>query len=542
MLAIRSSTQHEDNSKHSFAGVYQTVLRISGLSNIFNAIECAVIQYYSYTALSARMRIGNFMVNTDLNIIIQEMIEGEIAGVCFCNPLLENENERIRIEWVYGIGDSLVSGESIPNEYCAYNEYHGEYSDVLKLICEISYNIYFEFNFPVDIEWAYCNGRVYILQVRNITAPLLADNFYIVPRGVIWQKSSLYFDDSFEESKLLDCKNIYNNYRNKRAVAYRLAKDNNIKIGNGYILLFSLAGLRENKEDFDIFIQSNFYDKIVLDISDTIRQVVICSTDLFEYIVTTFSGDNSQPRTIIVRQFISGEAGCISNIVDDSVLIEYSQEGLMAINRGQANCQEIIISSNGKLYFEVENEILTKEIIRDITRFTTIISTTQKCSVEWSISNGKAYFIDFSCENSLVLPDTHLWSDGIKVIVQGYALGNVIFLSDDLQLRRLSDSPGVSVGELSESLRNNSELRSIVNSIKMLNEKPIIWAKRPYAILSFLFDYVSGFVFSGGGLLCHLSILLRENQIPSLIAPNIDFDFSTNLRLLINGSQLSIIE
>jgi len=65
----------------------------------------------------------------------------------------------------------------------------------------------------------------------------------------------------------------------------------------------------------------------------------------------------------------------------------------------------------------------------------------------------------------------------------------------------------------------HQELLALVNTVAACPQKPIIFVRRPYAILSVFFEHVAGFVFSEGSLLCHLAILLRESSIPALICP-----------------------
>lgn len=140
----------------------------------------------------------------------------------------------------------------------------------------------------------------------------------------------------------------------------------------------------------------------------------------------------------------------------------------------------------------------------------------------FTICDEKAYFIDLSTEVS---------SDGIKfeknvtknkIIVPGNFEGQVLQIDKSDIMERLSVSPGVSVNEINYTLAENPDLKNLLEKIKGMDKKTIIVVDKPYAVLSFLFDYVEGFVFRKGSLLCHLSIMLREYKIPSIICKDID--------------------
>ncbi|MFE2910772.1 PEP-utilizing enzyme [Kitasatospora indigofera] len=57
----------------------------------------------------------------------------------------------------------------------------------------------------------------------------------------------------------------------------------------------------------------------------------------------------------------------------------------------------------------------------------------------------------------------------------------------------------------------------LITAVRAMPGKPVVYARRPYAILSVLLDDVAGMVFEGGSRLCHLAILLREAGIPAAV-------------------------
>ena len=528
--AVRSSASHEDSSSHSFAGVYNTALNVQGIDNIIDAMENSIKEYYSYSAIVARIRTYNYSPYIELNIIIQEMVNGEISGVAFTAS--EISKNKVLVEWVKGLGEQLVSGEEeaymyIEGEETEYNK------EVLDTIVQKAKKIKEILGFEADVEWTYFNGEVYILQSRPITDKNVAA---LIEKKNVFKYDRLYFESNLAfKDELGKCKRIYENYTEKRGPIYLLARKNDINFGYGYVIKFNMKGLEENKEEFKELFNHNYCEKVDIDIDDSIRQNIIKKDDVYQYIYKMFEKGNwYEEHTIIIREFISGQAGCISRLIGDNVLVEYSTDGLLSMNRGIADCKDIYIENQIE-----ENDTLSYKALRDIQKFTKEIGKTgKKNMIEWSICDEKAYFIDLSTEVS---------SDGIKfeknvtknkIIVPGNFEGQVLQIDKSDIMERLSVSPGVSVNEINYTLAENPDLKNLLEKIKGMDKKPIIVVDKPYAVLSFLFDYVEGFVFRKGSLLCHLSIMLREYKIPSIICKDIDNVIKENKQILVSEGRV----
>ena len=528
--AVRSSASHEDSSSHSFAGVYNTSLNVQGVENIIDAMENSIKEYYSYSAIVARIRTYNYSPYIELNIIIQEMINGEFSGVAFTAS--EISKNKVLIEWVKGLGEQLVSGEEeafmyIEGEETEYNK------EILDTIIEKAKKIREILGFEADIEWTYLDGEIYILQSRPITDK---NAVAIIEKKNVFEYDRLYFESNLAfKGELGKCERIYNNYTEKRGLIYLLARKNDINIGYGYVIKFNMKGFEENKEEFEELFNHNYCEKVDIDIDDSIRQNIIKKDDVYEYVYNMFEKGNwYEEHTIIIREFISGQAGCISRLIGDDVLVEYSTDGLLAMNRGLSDCKDIYIKNEIE-----ENDTLSLEALRDIVKFTKELGKTgKKNMIEWSICDEKAYFIDLSTEVS---------SDGIsidknvtnnKIIVPGNFGGEVLEINKSDIMERLSVSPGVSVNEINYTLTENPDLKNLLDKIKCMDKKPVIVVDKPYAVLSFLFDYVEGFIFKQGSLLCHLSIMLREYKVPSIICKEIDDVIKENKEILVSEGRV----
>lgn len=179
-VAVRSSAVCEDGKNNSYAGQFETFLNvdrcdlIDSIKKCFKSNEADNIMEY----IEEKNIIND---NTNVSVIVQEMIDGEISGVMFtCSPITQ-VNEII-IEFVYGLGEKLVQGEETPIQIIVnkdtfeikINYKRGQditYKEEKKIkeLAEIGIKIEKIFKAPQDIEWTIKNNEIFILQTRNIT-------------------------------------------------------------------------------------------------------------------------------------------------------------------------------------------------------------------------------------------------------------------------------------------------------------------------------------------------------------------------------------
>lgn len=176
--AVRSSGLKEDLESFSFAGQYSTFLNVAGLENIKEAIINCYKSMYSQTILTYLVDNNLGTEQLEMAVIVQEMVNADKSGIAFTvNPLTGNDKE-IVVEIAEGLGENIVSGKVVPERYF-YNWFDDKYkhekanklltavemNDLMKTLLDIQ--IYF--GYPCDIEFAFENGRLYILQSRAIT-------------------------------------------------------------------------------------------------------------------------------------------------------------------------------------------------------------------------------------------------------------------------------------------------------------------------------------------------------------------------------------
>ncbi len=175
--AVRSSGIKEDLSGFSFAGQYDTFINISGIDEIAEAIVKCYLSTYSETALSYLAANGISAEEAGMSVIIEEMVNSDVSGVAFTVNPLSGDDKEILIEAAVGQGENLVSGKVSAEKY-SYNWWEREITSKegellseqnIKEIADKALRIQALFGYPCDIEFAYENGVLYILQARAIT-------------------------------------------------------------------------------------------------------------------------------------------------------------------------------------------------------------------------------------------------------------------------------------------------------------------------------------------------------------------------------------
>lgn len=176
--AIRSSGTKEDLEGLSFAGQYSSFLNVSGIEEVLKAVVACYKSMYKETSLSYLIDNKVDLNNLEMSVIIQEMVDSEISGIAFTlNPLTGNDKE-IVVEIAEGQGENIVRGKVNPEKYI-YNWFEEKYDysinnkllkkEQLNSLMDTLLRIQMFFGYPCDIEFAYEEGKLYILQARPIT-------------------------------------------------------------------------------------------------------------------------------------------------------------------------------------------------------------------------------------------------------------------------------------------------------------------------------------------------------------------------------------
>ena len=226
--AIRSSSNLEDSSDNSFAGLFDTYLNVDSKDIESKVKEC----FNSINNKNVKEYITNKNIDISdvkMNVIIQKMVNSKNSGILFTSNPQGLLNESVIVVG-RGLGNNVVEDKVDTTTYYFNNTdsiyyYEGDCdyldNDMINNLISISKDLKKYFGEYIDIEFAIENDDIYILQVRDITT-IDDDNIVILDNSNIvesYPNISLPLTISFVEF-------VYSNVFKKEA--YRLSHNNKL--------------------------------------------------------------------------------------------------------------------------------------------------------------------------------------------------------------------------------------------------------------------------------------------------------------------------
>lgn len=232
LFAVRSSSPEEDLAGSSFAGIYETILGVTP-----KTLEEAVATAFA-SCLDARVAIYKKEQGFDprsprIAVVVQKQVASETAGVGFSlNPVTNDYDEAV-LNANFGLGETVVAGLATPDTYRidrvrkvilerqkggketsiflnpegGTDERPSPFKDDLALtdaqVLEVTglvNQVAESYGTLIDIEWAYEDAQLYLLQARPITTQLQ------LPRGLLTEPGEpreLYLDATISVQGLL---------------------------------------------------------------------------------------------------------------------------------------------------------------------------------------------------------------------------------------------------------------------------------------------------------------------------------------------------
>ena len=124
-VAVRSSATAEDLPKASFAGMLESFLNIKGDSQLLDACRRCYASLFTNRAINYRDKMGFNHMKVSQSIGVQEMVRADEAGagVMFSVDTKTGFPDLIVITAAWGLGESVVQGTVIPDEYRVYKPF-----------------------------------------------------------------------------------------------------------------------------------------------------------------------------------------------------------------------------------------------------------------------------------------------------------------------------------------------------------------------------------------------------------------------------------
>lgn len=200
-MAVRSSAIFEDIRGLSFAGEFTSFLNVSS-GDLKERIKDCWMSQFSPKAIAYAYARGVDLAKSAIAVIVQNLVEVEVSGSAMtANPVSGSKNEVI-IEAIRGFGPPASSGQVIPDRYFVNKEslslvskiygkqevqmikvgektkevpisraHRGDQklsdADIIKL-AKLAKRIEEHFYFSQNIEWAFSEGKLFIIQSRSV--------------------------------------------------------------------------------------------------------------------------------------------------------------------------------------------------------------------------------------------------------------------------------------------------------------------------------------------------------------------------------------
>ncbi len=211
-VAIRSSAKSEDSAASSFAGQFDTFLHVKGEDEVLSKVKACWSSLWAERARSYQDKnqaLDQFDDDGGIAVVIQQMIDADAAGVLFTNDPLGQFEDAMVIDGCWGLGEGVVSGQVVTDSFTVAKKngailhrdvrekpvYSGRNADGVVTIlntdekkqrqscltdeqithlAEQAKKIRAWYGCELDIEWAYKDGQLWLLQARPITVATLA--------------------------------------------------------------------------------------------------------------------------------------------------------------------------------------------------------------------------------------------------------------------------------------------------------------------------------------------------------------------------------
>ena len=203
--AVRSSATNEDTAQTSFAGLYHTHLGVA-LSEIEAAVKDLWASPWEDYVVSYTAR-QSYKTPPRMAVVIQPMIDAQSAGVAYSIHPVTGRTNQVTINAVPGLAASLVDGTVKPDQYVVEVAHEKQPIRILKRIlahhsqrlmvskdglqverlggttpirssltdaqlfslARTTKDVEQAFGHPIDLEWAFDAGQLWLVQARPIT-------------------------------------------------------------------------------------------------------------------------------------------------------------------------------------------------------------------------------------------------------------------------------------------------------------------------------------------------------------------------------------
>ncbi|MDD3475035.1 MAG: PEP/pyruvate-binding domain-containing protein, partial [Candidatus Dojkabacteria bacterium] len=219
-VSVRSSVVFPPNQEVSFSGIFDTMLNVRHMDDLLDAVKKIYTSMFTDDVVMYCANKNIDLSEVKLAVVVQRMVQAEVSGVAFTVDPITQDNTRMSIEAVYGLGDVIASGEITPDTYVLNKkdlsiiEKHISPQEWMKVrtvnsgkkrdniekisispawshrqkvderyldeVSKISLVIENKSREPQSVEWVQAGGRIWILQSKSLNQKIESRDLHIV--------------------------------------------------------------------------------------------------------------------------------------------------------------------------------------------------------------------------------------------------------------------------------------------------------------------------------------------------------------------------
>ncbi len=116
-VAVRSSVVYLPNNRVLFSGVFATEVNIRGFDEVLKAIKSVYASVFQDSVVYYAKNHNVNLSQLRMSVVVQKMVQAEVSGVTYTKELITQDESKMSIEAVFGLGDVISNGEITPDRY-----------------------------------------------------------------------------------------------------------------------------------------------------------------------------------------------------------------------------------------------------------------------------------------------------------------------------------------------------------------------------------------------------------------------------------------
>ncbi len=116
-VAIRSSVVYLPENRVLFSGVFATEVNVRGFDDVLKAIKMVYASIFRDSVVFYAKNHNVDLSKLKMSVVVQKMVQAEVSGVTYTKELITQDESKMSIEAVFGLGDVISNGEITPDRY-----------------------------------------------------------------------------------------------------------------------------------------------------------------------------------------------------------------------------------------------------------------------------------------------------------------------------------------------------------------------------------------------------------------------------------------